>query len=194
MRVLAIVVGVLLATSAAHARSRAFDRAFQAGVDAYRLGKYDDARKQLERARAINKRLPGPHRFLAAVAAAQSRWDDCIASARTALVLNPKSKELANTRALYERCRQGAGRPAFEGDLGERAAIHVAANVDGATVRIGGLAYGGTPVAPRAIKTGRLTVEVAKPGWRAARVPVDTLPGVVTDVIVELGRPATRAP
>jgi tetratricopeptide (TPR) repeat protein len=163
-------------------------REFQAGVDAYRLGKYDDARAHLEKAQAIDPRLPGPHRFLAAVAQAQHRWADCIAETRRALQLNPHSQEIAETRKLHDSCRESDGRPLYQGELGDSAAIAVTANVPGATVRIGGLRYGGTPVAPRLIKPGVLRVDLEKAGWKAAHVTIEALPSVVTDIIVELER------
>ena len=169
-------------------------REFQAGVDAYRLGKYDDARVHLDKAQAIDPKLPGPHRFLAAVAQAQHRWADCISEARRALQLNARSQELAETRKLHDSCRDADGRPAYRGELGEGAAIAVTANVPGATVRIAGLRYGGTPVAPRLIKPGVLRVDIEKAGWKPARVTIEALPSVVTDIIVELERatPAGR--
>jgi tetratricopeptide (TPR) repeat protein len=169
-------------------------REFQAGVDAYRLGKYDDARAHLEKAQAIDPKLPGPHRFLAAVAQAQHRWADCIAETRRALQLNPQSQEIAETRKLHDSCRDSDGRAPYQGALGESAAIAVTANAVGATVRIGGLRYGGTPVAPRLIKPGVLRVDIEKTGWKPAHVTIEALPAVVTDIIVELERatPADR--
>jgi tetratricopeptide (TPR) repeat protein len=163
-------------------------REFQAGVDAYRLGKYDEARAHLEKAQAIDPKLPGPHRFLAAVAQAQHRWADCIAETRRALQLNPRSQEIAETRKLHDICRESDGRPPYQGELGDSAAIAVSSNVPGATVRIGGLRYGGTPVAPRLIKPGVLRVDVEKTGWKAAHVTIEALPSVVTDIAVELER------
>ncbi|HEX8107509.1 MAG TPA: tetratricopeptide repeat protein [Kofleriaceae bacterium] len=196
--VVACVAGLLASAAArADAVPPALAREFQAGVDAYRLGRYDDARAHLEKAQAIDPRLPGPHRFLAAVAQAQRRWADCIAEARRALQLNPRSQELGDTRRLHDSCRESDGRPAYHGDLGEAAAIAVTANVSGATVRIGGLRYGGTPVAPRLIKPGVLRVDLEKSGWKPAHVTIDALPAIVTDIAVELeplapaARPAT---
>jgi hypothetical protein len=175
--------------------SRGFRREFQAGVDAFRLGRHDEARAHLEKARALEPGLAGPVRFLAAVAQAQGRWADCIAATRTALALNPRSSELADTRRLHEACRASAGRAPYRGSLGERAAIAVTANVAGATVRIGGLSYGGTPLAPRPITAGALAVELAKAGFRPARLEIDALPGIVTDVAVELvAEPPPAAP
>ena len=170
-------------------------REFQAGVDAYRLGKYDEARAHLDKAQALDPRLPGPHRFLAAVARAQRRWADCIAETRRALQLNPRSQELAETRNLHDDCRASDGRPGYHGELGESGAIAVTANVTGATVRIAGLRYGGTPVEPRLIKPGAIQLDLDKPGYKPAHVAVEALPGIVTDVAVELeAAPSPPAP
>src|SRR5690242_15851743 len=70
---------------------------FQAGVDAFRLGHYDEALRHLVKARDLDPKLPGPHRFIAAVARGQGRWQDCIDEARTALSLNPQSSEATDT-------------------------------------------------------------------------------------------------
>jgi tetratricopeptide (TPR) repeat protein len=196
-----LLVFAIGAAGSAAARSAAagpvpanLTREFQAGVDAYRLGKYDDARAHLEKAQAIDPKLPGPHRFLAAVARAQQRWTDCIAETRRALQLNPRSQEIAETRKLHDSCRDSDGRAPYPGELGDSAAIAVTANVAGATVRIAGLRYGGTPVAPRQIKPGVLRVDIEKTGWKPAHVTIEALPAVVTDIIVELERatPANR--
>ena len=188
----AVLLGVFAigAAGRAHAGpvSAALTREFQAGVDAYRLGKYDEARAHLEKAQSIDPRLPGPHRFLAAVAQAQQRWADCITETRRALQLNPHSSEIAETRKLHDHCREADGRPVYAGDIGDGAAIAVTANVAGATVRIGGLRYGGTPVAPRLIKAGVLQVDVEKAGWKPAHLTVEALPAIVTDITVELER------
>jgi len=164
----------------------AFTREYQAGVDAYRLGKYDDARAHLDKAQAIDPKLPGPHRFLAAVAQAQHRWADCLAETRRALQLNPQSKEIAETRKLHADCRAADGRPAYDGELGESAAIAITANLPGATVRINGLRYGGTPVAPRPITPGTLEVDIERSGYRPAHLTIEALPGIVTDVAASL--------
>ena len=179
---LVLVVGVAAAQPPAK-----FTPEYQAGVDAFRLGKYDDARAHLEKARTLAPKLPGPYRFLAAVAQAQSRWDDCIDSARHALVLNPTSSEVAETRKLHDACRGSAGRMPYRGPaLNEGAAIAVTANVDGATIKIGGLVYGGTPLDPRPITAGAHEIEIVKLGYKPIKVSVDALPGIVTDVAVEL--------
>ena len=184
-------LSVSVASGAIAAPSAALTREFQAGVDAYRLGKYDDARAHLEKAQTIDPKLPGPHRFLGAVARAQHRWPDCIAETRRALQLNPRSSEAGETRKLHDACRASDGRPGYRAELGDSAAIAVTASaagasVHGATVRIAGLRYGGTPVEPRLIKPGAIQLEVEKPGYKPARVAIDALPGVVTDVEVTL--------
>jgi hypothetical protein len=165
---------------------------FQAGVDAFRLGKYDEARVHLEKARAIDPKLPGPYRFLAAVAKAQSRWPDCIENARKALELNPTSVETPETRKLHDDCRVSAGRAPYRGELGDSAAVAVTSNVPGATVKINGLTYGGTPMAPRPITAGKLEVDVDKLGWKAKHVEVVAPVGIVTDVDVELEADTTQ--
>ena len=183
-----VVLAVMVGSSPAHAKgaSDGFTREFDAGVDAFRLGKLDEARAHLDKAIAMNPALPGPHRFLAAVAQAQGRFEDCITSARAAIKLNPRSSELADTRKLHDACRLAAGRPAVQGELGDGAAIAVTTSVPGATVSISGLSYGGTPLAPRRIKPGTHEVSVEKSGYRPAKASVNALPGIVTDVIFEL--------
>jgi hypothetical protein len=183
---LAGIVVLALVSARAHAQPREVVRTFQAGVDAFRLGKYDEARRLLERARALDPELPGPHRFLAALAQAERRWDDCIASARKALQLKPDSSEVAATRAIHEDCRAGLGRLTFAEDYRGGGAIVVTANVEGATVTLGGLRYGATPLGPRALAVGSVDVIVAKQGWRPALTTIDVLPEIVTDVIVTL--------
>lgn len=185
---LAAVLGVAGALGVAAAAPPAkFAPEYQAGVDAFRLGKLDEARAHLEKARALAPKLPGPHRFLAAIAKEQARWDECIAAAREALVLNPESTEVAETRKLHDACRAGAGRAPYRGPaLGEGAAIAVTANIEGATVTINGLTYGGTPLEPRPITAGPHAIEIKKLGYKAATLSIDALPGIVTDVAVEL--------
>ncbi|MGE0397774.1 MAG: PEGA domain-containing protein [Kofleriaceae bacterium] len=185
MRSVVVAFALLLTVRIAGADDK-LTREFEAGVDAYRLGKLDEARARLEKAASMNPALPGPHRFLAAVAQAQGRFEDCIAEARNAIELNPRSGELADTRKLHDTCRSSAGRAVFRDELGEGAAIAVVTSVPGATVTIDSLAYGGTPLAPRRIKPGTHEVVVEKSGYRPARASVNALPGIVTDAIFEL--------
>jgi hypothetical protein len=187
MRALVVVLLAVVAAAPARAQPRGdVGATFQAGVDAFRLGEYEEARTLLERARAMEPSLPGPHRFLAAVAQAEQRWDDCVASAREAMRLKPDSTEIEATRALHDACRAALGRPGFAGSYGDGGALAVTANVDGATVAVGGLRYGGTPLAPRALPAGAVEVVIEKTGWKRAVVQVDVLPHVVTDVVVTL--------
>jgi hypothetical protein len=65
-------------------------------------------------------------------------------------------------------------------------AVAVTSNVPGATVRIGGLTYGGTPLTPRPIKVGKLVIAIEKVGWKRAELEIEAIPGIVTDVVVEL--------
>ena len=184
MRVLLVVL--LAAQVASAGPSKEVTRSFQAGVDAFRLGNYAEARAHLERAKQLDPTLPGPHRFLAAVAQAQGRFADCVAAARVAIELNPTSQELADTRTLHDDCRRAAGRPTYAQELGDKAAIGVTANVAGATVKISGLVYGATPLPPRPIPAGTHDVELAKAGYLTARTTVKALVGIVTDLHVEL--------
>jgi hypothetical protein len=181
-----LALAVLFVGHAAFAQPAELTKEFQAGVDAFRLGKLDEARAHLEKARDIDPKLPGPYRFLAAVAHGEKNWDDCIANAHQALALNPRSSEAADTRKLYEECRQSAGRPAFNGELGDSAAIAVTTNVTGATVKINGLTYGATPISPRPITAGALEIEISKQGWKPTSLEVNALAGIVTDVSQEL--------
>jgi hypothetical protein len=185
MRFCAVLL--LLAATASAQPAPDLTKEFQAGIDAFRLGHYDEARGHLEKARELDPKLPGPHRFLAALAQAQGRWKDCLDEARIALVLNPRSSEAVETRKLHADCRAGAGKEAYHGtDLVDGAAVAVTTNVPGATVKIAGLVYGGTPLSPRPIAAGTLDVELEKPGWKSVKVSIDAPPGIVTDVDVDL--------
>src|SRR5688500_9496063 len=179
-------LALLLVSHVASAQPAGVTKECQARVDWFWLGKYDEARAHLEKARDADPKLPGPYRFLAAVGQAQSNWDDCITNAHKAIALNPASSEAADTRKLYETCRVSAGRPPYRQDLGDSAAIAVTTNVPGATVKINGLTYGGTPLAPRPIAAGSLDIEIEKSGWKPAKRTVDAPTGIVTDVIVDL--------
>jgi len=179
---------ILATTTVALAKpSEKFSKEFQAGVDAYRLGKLDDARGHLDKAKKLEPKLPGPHRFLAAVAQAQHRYDECVDDAHEALHLNPSSSEAPETKKLYDGCRASAGRMPYRGpELGEAAAIAVSTSVPGATVKINKLSYGGTPLAPRRISAGALDVEITKLGYKPVHVTVEALAGIVNDVVIDL--------
>jgi hypothetical protein len=74
----------------------------------------------------------------------------------------------------------------YSEELGDGAAVAVTTNVPGATVKINGLTYGGTPLAPRPITAGELEVEIEKQGWKPVKLTVNALSGIVTDVAVDL--------
>ena len=187
---LALVVVSIAGTAAAQQVSPQvspqFTREYQDGIDAYRLGQYAEARTHLRRAAELEPKLPGPHRWLAAVDLAEEKWDDCIANARRAIKLNPQSSEIVATRELHDQCRTAAGRTPFAGDFENGGALAVTSNASGATVSVNGLRYGVTPLAPRALAAGAIDVEVVKPGFLPRKLEVDILPRVVTDVEVTL--------
>ncbi|MGE5185799.1 MAG: PEGA domain-containing protein [Acidobacteriota bacterium] len=187
-----VVLAVLARVAVAQAPE--LTKEFQAGVDAFRLGKLDDAWVHLERAQKLDPKLPGPYRFLAAVAKAQGKWQECLDDARTALALNPQSAEAPETRKLHAECRVGAGKVPYRGELADSAAIAVTSNVPGATVKIGGLVMGGTPMAPRPITAGKLEIDVEKLGWKTKHVEIDAPAGIVTDVDAELDADASQNP
>lgn len=191
MRLCAVLL--LLASTASAQSPPELTKEFQAGVDAFRLGHFDEARTHLEKARDLDPKLPGPHRFLAALAQAQGRWQDCVEEARIALAANPHSSEAADTRKLHSDCRASAGRPVYRGaELGDSAAVSVTTNVPGATVKIGGLTYGSTPLDPRPITPGKLEIDIEKPGWKSSHVSIDVPAGIVTDVAVDLEPDASQ--
>ena len=94
---------VVIAAMAGVARAQPtpeLTKEFQAGVDAFRLGQVRRGEARTSRRRAtLDPKLPGPHRFLAAVAKAQGRWQDCI-------------DERARGARGATRCRRRCPRPA----------------------------------------------------------------------------------
>jgi len=192
---LAAVLVAVSAPALAQQPSPVFAREYQAGIDAYRLGKYAEARAHLTKAIDFEPKLPGPYRWLAAVDTAEEKWADCVVHARTAIKLNPQSSEIGATRELHDKCRSELGRTPFRGDFEGGGALAVTANVDGATVSVNGLRYGATPMAPRATAIGEIDLGVEKVGWLTQTVKVDILPGVVTDVqVVLVVDPAAKKP
>jgi tetratricopeptide (TPR) repeat protein len=158
-----------------------FTREYQAGIDAYRLGQYAEARAHLEKAKSFDPALPGPFRFLAAVDQAEGKFADCVTDARTAIKLNPQSSEVESTRKLHDECRASLGRPALTVEP-TGGAISVTANIEAASVTLNDLKYGATPLAPRVVAVGAAEIGVSKDGWLAQKKKVDVLPGIVTDV------------
>lgn len=187
MRWMVGAIGMIVAVTGVAAQpSSQFLSEFQAGTDAYRLGQYAQARAHLERAMAIEPSLPGPPRFLAAVDAAESKWADCVAHARTAIIANPASSEIAATRKLHDDCRAALGRPAFTGDFADGGALAVETNIAGAVITIGGLRAGASPLPPKPMALGKVEVTASKTGWKTATGTATIIPGVVTDLELAL--------
>jgi hypothetical protein len=181
----AVVIGLLCVATAARAQqpSAKFSEEYQAGIDAYRLGKYDEAKAHLEAAKVENATLPGPWRWLAAVAQAEGSWPDCVASAREALRLNPKSNEAPATRKLHDECRAAWGKPAFSGTFTVGSgALTVTTDQVGASIEINKLKYGSTPMQPREFVAGDVEIVVSKTGFLPATRKVTILESIVTDV------------
>mgnify|MGYP001610807510 CR=1 FL=1 len=197
-----IAASVLLLTgslASAQQLSKAFSDAYDGGIDAFRLGKYAEARKLLGKAAKLEPKLPGPHRFLAAVAQGEGAFEVCLSEAKIAISLNPASNEVGNTQKLHEQCRASLGRAAFTGAYGSGGAIAVVARsgaappsterdgeLDGAAVALNRLKYGVTPLEPRAFALGKVEVAVERSGFIPVSVSAEVLPGIVTDVVITL--------
>ncbi len=179
------VVGVCLLIGTAGAQnqpSQEFLDEYRKGEDAYRLGNYAEATTHFEAAKALDPKLPGPWRFLGAVALAEKRYADCVAATREAIKLNPTAKTVGDTRAIHDECRAALGKPAYK-DAYQPAtgAVSVTTDQVGAQVTIGGLSYGATPVL-KAVAVGTVDVTVKKAGYLDATRTIDVLPELVTDV------------
>lgn len=186
---LLVIATVVAAAGVARAQqpSKQFLDEYQAGIDALRLGRLDEAKARLEAAKALEPSLPGPWRFLATVAKAEERWADCVASAREAIRLNPQSSEIAATRQIHDECRIAWGKPELAGAYApDQGALSITSEPAGAAVTVGGLSYGATPILPRVVVIGEVDVVVEQAGYLPATRRVTVLPGVVTDVDVTL--------
>ncbi len=161
-----------------------FARELQAGIAALQAGNLMEARAALIRARTIDRKAGAPHRYLARVSRADKEWGDCIESAHEALRVDPKT-ETTEMRALHAACRASAKLPAFTGELGESSAVAITSNLP-ALVKLRGEPFGATPILPRPIPAGRLAFDIEKAGYLTAHVDLDALPGIVTDLKVEL--------
>ncbi len=189
------------AAAAADARPPTqFDAAYQSGQDLFHLGKYAEARAAFEKARALAPRLPGPHRWLGRVARVTERWDDCVASATEAVRLRPDSPLVPQVREDLDACRAALGRPGYVKKLaagqGALAIIVDAAAADaGARIFVDGIDRGAAPVAPFPLNAGRHRVRMTRGarGETTADTAVDVVPGIVTDVVLEvLTPPSTK--
>jgi tetratricopeptide (TPR) repeat protein len=165
----------------------AFDAAYEAGQDAFNLGKYDEAWAHFLRARELAPDKPGPYRWLGRTARVREKWQDCLAYALDALRMHPTSKLAPEVRKDVAACRSALGRPAFAGTLhAGQGALAVIADVEGAAVTVDGIAKGRTPMDPVPLVVGRHALRVDAQGVPSAELPVDVLEGVVIDVEVAL--------
>jgi tetratricopeptide (TPR) repeat protein len=189
MRVLVVVlVGVLLAPGSARAQQKAgFDEAWNRGQDLFNLGKYDEARAEFDKARALSPKLPGPWRYLGKIAKIQQRWQDCVDAATEAIRLKPDSSNSDEVRADLDVCRSSLGRVAFTGTLPHGfGALAVTANVEGARVSVDGIGKGATPLAPSPIVAGKHAVSVEKDGYLPVQIDIDVVATIVVDVDAQL--------
>jgi hypothetical protein len=185
----AVVLGwVLLAGSPpAHAQSAVFDEAYQRGVDAFNLGKYDEAREHFDKARKTDPKKPGPHRWLGLVAKERKDWRACLDGFRQAMRLNPRSEHLGRMQAEHSYCRQQLGFPLYPGELVDKqGAIAVISNVEGATVEVDGLKKGATPLMPFPVNPGTHKIQVERRGYITVTEQLLVVEGIVNDLEVTL--------
>ena len=169
----------------AFARS-AFDRHYEAGQDAYHLGKLEEAQAAFSKARDLEPDKPGPWRWLGRTARARKEWEQCLEAAIQALRLSPRSRYAAEVRRDIEACRAGLGRPAYEGKLGAgQGAIHVPLSPIYGDMRVAvdGIKRGAPPIV-FPVNVGKHVVEMVseKGSVPPVQVSVDVLPGIVHDV------------
>lgn len=164
---------------ASAAPKRDFDNAYQAGQDAFNLGRYDDARAHFEQARALEPNLPGPYRWLGRIARTLEQWEECIARSTEAARLRPSSPHLPEVRKDLDTCRAALGRPGY----GQRFAVGQGGlailSDDGLEVAVDGIAKGVTPILPIPLQAGRHRVRVG-----GAALTIEVVPGIVVDALV----------
>ena len=182
-----VVALALAAASVARAQPTDVVQTFQAGVDAFRLGKYAEARELLEKARALGPEAAGaapvPRRGRPGRAAAGTTASRRRARRSRSSPTRPRSRRPARSTTPAARARAA---PSFTGSYGDGGAIAVTANVEGATVTLGGLRYGATPLAPRQLAVGPVEVPSRRPAGSRPEVETEVLPQLVTDVVVTL--------
>jgi hypothetical protein len=184
-----IVVLAVAATGFAGepSREQKFRVAWEAGQDAFNLGKYPEARRHFQRARDLAPTRPGPHRWLGRVARVLEDWDACIESGTTAVRLKPDSSQTAEVRKDLDACREALGRPLFTRPLAHgQGALAVLADVEGAAVTVDGIAKGPTPVEPMPLNKGSHKVRLLAEGVAPVELEIEVVPGIVVDAIVTL--------
>jgi hypothetical protein len=186
------LAGLLLsATASAQNVKPAYKKAYEAGEEAYTLGKFEDARKLFEKARDLQPELPGAYRWLAEVANKQKRYEDCLTSAYDYLERTSQGGFVDVVRKIHADCRASLNRARFQGEYSGGGAISVTASaagssVDGAIVRINGLRAGATPLAPRTVAAGKTEISLEAARYLPAKVEVNILEGIVLDVHIEM--------
>jgi hypothetical protein len=182
MKTAALLIA-LTATALADGR---FDRAYQAGQDAFYLGKYDEALAAFTRARDLLPRLPGPHRWRGRTLRVLERWEECVVASTQAVRLRPDSPTVPEVKKDLDACRAALGRPGYDRPLpAGQGALAVIADADGAAVTVDGIAKGKTPLQPMPLMTGRHAVALEL-GDRRVTVNADVIAGVVVDCLVTL--------
>lgn len=194
IRTSSLLLVVLCATAAPAAGDKgSFQSEWEAGQDAYNLGKYEQARRHFGRARDLDPTRPGPHRWLGRVARVLERWEECVASATTAVRLKPDSPQVPEVRKDLDACRSALGRPLYGRPLAaNQGALAVLADADGAAVTVDGIPKGPTPLDPVPLVQGRHKVRVTGP--RTVEVEVEVVPGIVVDAVVTGLAAPPRAP
>jgi hypothetical protein len=177
------------------AQNAAFDAAWNAGVDAWNLGKYADARREFMKARTLDQKNPGPYRYLAKIDRRDSQWQDCVANATEFVKLNAGSKHAPTVRQDLAFCRDKLGLPPLTATLATgQGALGVRCNVEGASVAVDGLKKGGTPLAPVPLVRGKHTVRIEAEGWIATEVEVEIIETIPVDLACDLAPDPTAKP
>jgi tetratricopeptide (TPR) repeat protein len=176
---------LLFLWASARADRTPFQVAYEAGQDAFNLGRYPEALEAFTRARDLDPRLPGPHRWRGRILRILERWDECIASSTQAVRLKPTSPLVPEVRKDLEACRAALGRPSYERRLPEgQGALAVIADVEGAAVFVDQIAKGATPLAPMPLNGGRHVVRLTAPSRAPVDLDVEVVPGIVIDAVM----------
>jgi hypothetical protein len=163
-----------------------FDRAYEAGQDAFNLAHYHEAELEFSRARDLMPRLPGPWRWLGRTLRVLEKWDACVAASTQAVRLRPGSPLVPEVKKDIDSCRAALGRPAYDRRLpAGQGALAVVTDVVGAPIVVDGIAKGATPLAPMPLLAGRHLVRMmgsaAEP--EVLEATVEVIPGIVVDAL-----------
>lgn len=190
------VIGLAVTCPASTAnadKDEAFTQAFRAGVAAYQLGRYGEARQAFGKARRLRPTAAGPARYLARIARAQKRFQRCVEHARRAVVIEAVGPNATAMLTLHEACRRLWGRPKFDGAYRKGGALSIESDLSASSVFIDGLKVGTTPFRPRILAAGKHVVEIERKGYLPKKGTVTIVPGLVTDVWIVL-KPDPNAP